>query len=81
VSQDGTNVGILVDSVSDIIFAEPGDFREAPTIGNFPGNTKVSGLVQQDDRLIAILDLNVLFSSGPPDPRLADAMGQSSAGH
>ena len=53
------NVGILVDSVSDIIFAEPGDFRKAPSAGD-PA-AKVSGLVRQQDRLIAILNLEALF--------------------
>lgn len=63
VSIDETNVGILVDSVSDIIFAEPEDFREAPGAGMDEAGSKVSGLVQQDDRLIAILDLAALFPS------------------
>ncbi|MGV8951829.1 MAG: chemotaxis protein CheW [Cypionkella sp.] len=63
VSMEETNVGILVDSVSDIIFAEPEDFRDAPAAGTDVQSAKVSGLVQQDDRLIAILDLRTLFPS------------------
>lgn len=54
-----TNVGILVDSVSDIIFAEPADFRKAPPDGN--RQAKISGLVRHEERLIAILNLDVLF--------------------
>eukprot|EP01035_Chromulina_nebulosa_P000755 gene755-1021_t len=61
VAMGATDVGILVDSVSDIIFAEPGDFRDAPMSGTASESAKVSGLVQQKDRLIAILDLNALF--------------------
>ena len=54
-----TNVGILVDSVSDIIFAKPDDFRDAPPSGRDDG--KVSGLVKQEERLVAILNLDTLF--------------------
>jgi len=63
VSMGKTNVGILVDSVSDIIFAEEADFRPAPGSGRDRSNAKVSGLVRQDDRLIAILNLQTLFPS------------------
>ena len=61
VSMGSTNVGVLVDSVSDIIFAEEADFRAAPSSGQDRGAAKVSGLVRQDDRLIAILNLEALF--------------------
>jgi purine-binding chemotaxis protein CheW len=57
-----TTVGILVDSVSDIIFAREEDFRTAPRAtqqGDRDG--KVSGLVKHEDRLITILDLQALF--------------------
>jgi len=61
VSMEETNVGILVDSVSDIIFAEEPDFRTAPAAGRDRDNAKVSGLVRQGERLIAILNLRNLF--------------------
>ena len=61
VSMGSAHVGILVDSVSDIIFAEDDDFRPAPSNGRSPANAKVSGLVRQEDRLIAILNLAALF--------------------
>jgi len=64
VSMGETNVGILVDSVSDIIFAEESDFRAAPAAGRNAHNAKVSGLVRQGERLIAILNLNTLFPQG-----------------
>lgn len=61
VSMGETNVGILVDAVSDIIFVEESDFRPAPSLGRERTNAKVSGLVHQGDRLIAILNLSALF--------------------
>tara|TARA_R110002020_G_scaffold47707_4_gene135818 strand:- start:586 stop:1077 length:492 start_codon:yes stop_codon:yes gene_type:complete len=61
VSLGDTNVGILVDSVSDIIFAKDEEFRAAPNTGGDPSSAKVSRLVRQEDRLIAILNLPALF--------------------
>jgi len=61
VSLGETNVGILVDSVSDIIFAKDDEFREAPNSNGDPSGAKVSRLVRQEDRLIAILNLQALF--------------------
>jgi purine-binding chemotaxis protein CheW len=61
VSMGETNVGILVDSVSDIIFAEEADFRPAPAVGRDRQPAKVSGLVRLGERLIAILNLKALF--------------------
>ena len=61
VSLGETTVGILVDSVSDIIFAKDDEFRDAPNSGGDPASAKVSRLVRQEDRLIAILNLPALF--------------------
>lgn len=61
VSLGEVNVGILVDSVSDIIFAKDDEFRDAPATGGDSSSAKVSRLVRQDDRLIAILNLQALF--------------------
>ncbi len=52
----GRDVGLAVDSVSDIVDAAPGDFAEPPKVGG-----KVAEIVRQNDRLISILDLDVLF--------------------
>ena len=60
---------MLADSVSDIIFAGAEDFREAPSAGREAGETaRISSLVTQDDRLIAILNLKALFPWGVPAP-------------
>ena len=56
VSLGGTNFGLQVDSVSDIIFASSDDFRPSPR-----GGGKVPNLVKQGDKLIGILNLEVLF--------------------
>ena len=50
------DVGLAVDSVSDIVDAADGDFAEPPAKGG-----KVAAMVRQNEHLISILDLNVLF--------------------
>ena len=51
------NIGLQVETVSDIVFAQPGDFRTVPSVGQIPGlEGKVSSLIEQEDRLVAILD-------------------------
>lgn len=61
VSMGETNVGILVDSVSDIIFANETDLRQAPAAAREGASAKVTGLVRQDEGLTAILNLDALF--------------------
>ena len=56
VAREGRDIGMVVDSVSDIVDAAPEDFRDPPKSG------KVLAIVKQDDKLISILDLNALFS-------------------
>jgi len=58
------DVGILVDAVSDIIFADGEDLRPAPASNAAGGPDLVSGLVKIENRLIAILDLGALFPAG-----------------
>ena len=52
----GRDVGLAVDSVSDIVDAAPGDFADPPRMGG-----KVASIVRQKEHLISILDLDVLF--------------------
>lgn len=61
VSLERQDVGLLVDTVSDIIFAQPDDMRPVPLTGNDPANAMVSGMFKNEERLIAILNLRALF--------------------
>ena len=60
VSLDTCDAGLLVDTVSDIIFAHADDLRPVPAT-NRSSNAMVSGLVKNEDRLIAILNLATMF--------------------
>jgi purine-binding chemotaxis protein CheW len=60
VSLSDQDVGIVVDTVSDIIFATSDNVRPVPN-GGRQNSGMVSTLVKVGDRLIAVLDLNALF--------------------
>ncbi|HEY8577165.1 MAG TPA: chemotaxis protein CheW [Devosia sp.] len=62
VSLGDRDVGVIADTVSDIIFAKPEDLRPAPN-GKGRGESSVAKLVKSGDQLIAVLDLDVLFPS------------------
>ncbi len=61
VSLGECDVGIIADTVSDIIFTSPEDMRPSPSRGAGRTEGCVSMLVKNEDRLIAILDLVILF--------------------
>ena len=61
VSLETQDVGLVVDAVSDIIFAQGEDLRPVPANSARGAGGAVSGLVKNEDRLIAILDLRALF--------------------
>jgi purine-binding chemotaxis protein CheW len=61
VSLTTQDVGLLVDSVSDIIFAQGDELRSAPRADGLDQANAVLGLVKKKDLLIAILDLKALF--------------------
>lgn len=61
VSLQTQDVGLLVDTVSDIIFAQAEDMRPAPKSNGRSSAPAVMGLVKTDERLIVILDVKALF--------------------
>ena len=63
VSLQSQDVGLLVDTVSDIIFAQPEDLRPVPAAGGNSANAMVSGMFKHEDRLITILNLAAMFPS------------------
>lgn len=57
------HVGILVDAVSDILTVSPDDIRAIPPGARELDLESISGLVNSDDQMIALLDLSRLFPS------------------
>ncbi|MEO1329938.1 MAG: chemotaxis protein CheW [Pseudomonadota bacterium] len=60
-SIEDQSVGILVDAVSDIITVSPDDVRSIPSSAREMDLGSISGLVSQDDEMIALLELPRLF--------------------
>jgi purine-binding chemotaxis protein CheW len=54
-------IGVLVDAVSDILTLEPGDVLPVPEMDAYADRRFLSGLVSQDDHLVALLRLEELF--------------------
>ncbi len=61
VSLANQDVGLLVDAVSDIVFAQPDDIRPLPGKERSTEDGFVSFMVKIQDRLISILNLPALF--------------------
>ncbi len=54
-------IGVLVDAVSDILTLEPSDILPVPEADAGVSQRFLSGLVTQDDRMVALLQLEKLF--------------------
>lgn len=54
-------IGVLVDAVSDILTIESGDILPVPELDSGVDQRFLSGLVSQDDQLVALLLLEELF--------------------
>ncbi len=54
-------IGVLVDAVSDILTLEPGDVLPVPELDSGADQRFLSGLVSQDDQLVALLRLEEMF--------------------
>ncbi len=54
-------IGILVDAVSDIVSVSSENIRPVPTTGGHASDNSISGLVKNDDEMVALLDLEAMF--------------------
>ena len=70
-------VGIVVDSVSDVIQLDPEDIREAPALSSTDLDTRfIRGLATLGERMVILMDIEALMSS--PDMALT---GNAPAAH
>ena len=60
----GRVIGIVVDAVSDVVRLAPSEVKEAPQLGSVVDGSFLAGLATQDDRMILLLDIEKLLSSG-----------------
>lgn len=61
-SRDDADLGLRVDSVSDIVFAKPEAIRPIPHAAMGTGTHLVRGMLEKDDALIALLDIAAVRS-------------------
>ena len=55
-------VGILVDSVAEVIDLQLSDIESAPNVGTEDSSRFIQGVASQSDELLIIIDLNKLLS-------------------
>lgn len=55
-------MGLLVDSVSEILSVDSQTIRPNPTLRRDGGNSHVTGLLPVDDIMLRVLDLDALFA-------------------
>ena len=60
----GRVIGLVVDGVSDVIALKASEVKEAPNLGSVVDSTFIAGLATQDDRMVLLLDIEKLLSTG-----------------
>ena len=70
---EGKLIGILADSVSQILIVSDSDFRSVPDVNLIVDQEYLAGLVSADERMVAILDIDHLFEPAVLRQSIADA--------
>jgi purine-binding chemotaxis protein CheW len=65
---ESTVVGVLADSVEEVIDLEPGQIQPAPRMGTQIKTEFIKGMGKHDAEFIMILDIDRVFSTGDLSP-------------
>jgi purine-binding chemotaxis protein CheW len=57
-------IGIVVDGVSDVVALSAAEVRPAPQLGTVVDSSFIAGLATRDDRMVMLLDIEKLLSTG-----------------
>ncbi|HET9581185.1 MAG TPA: chemotaxis protein CheW [Usitatibacter sp.] len=57
-------IGIVVDAVSDVVALADKEVKPAPQLGTLVDSSFIAGLGTQNDRMVLLLDIEKLLSSG-----------------
>ena len=70
-------IGVVVDGVSDVIALAPSEVKAAPRLGSVVDSSFIAGLATQAERMVLLLDIEKLLSSGELNllTEVADAAG------
>lgn len=55
-------VGILVDSVAEVVYFRESEVESAPNVGNDDSSRYIQGVISRDDGLLIVVDLNKLLT-------------------
>ena len=56
-------VGIMVDSVAEVVDIKPEEIETAPNVGTDETSRYIDGVVSRDEKLLILVDLNKLLST------------------
>ena len=62
IEADKQVVGILVDSVAEVVDLRMSDVESAPNVGNDESSKYIQGVASHDDELLILVDLNKLLT-------------------
>lgn len=60
-------IGIVVDAVSDVMRLAPNDVKEPPRLGSVVDASYLTGVATLNDRMVLLLDIEKLLSTGELD--------------
>lgn len=62
IEADNNVVGILVDSVAEVVDLQASEIETAPNVGNDESSKYIQGVSSRDDELLILVDVNKLLS-------------------
>ncbi len=62
IESDDQVVGILVDSVAEVVELRQSEIESAPNVGNDESSRYIQGVASRDDDLLIVVDLNKLLT-------------------
>ncbi len=74
----GRVIGLVVDAVSDVVRFAESDVKPAPQLGALVDSSFLAGLASHEDRMVLLLDIEALLSSGELN-LLAEVAGRGPA--
>ena len=57
-------IGLVVDGVSDVVALDASEVKPAPNLGSVVDGSYIAGVATQNDRMVLLLDIEKLLSSG-----------------
>jgi purine-binding chemotaxis protein CheW len=60
---EGQVVGLLVDSVAEVVYLRESEIEKAPEVGNDESSKYIQGVVTREKELLILIDVNKLLST------------------